>query len=83
MIEFLRWYFHRLRFWLIVIAGMAFCAIGAKVVGWLFSNIFGRASAETYFVVPLSFCVILIVGALAVERSEWLHRLLFSNRPDQ
>jgi hypothetical protein len=77
MSAFLRWYFERLRFWLIIIIGMAACAISARVVGWLFSDIFGRVSAETYFVVPLSFCGFLIVGALAVERSEWLHRLLF------
>ena len=76
MIAFLQWYFERLRFWLIVMLGLTSCAIGTAGIVWIFSKIFGKAFAETYFVGPLSFCGFLIAGALAIERSELLHRFL-------
>jgi hypothetical protein len=77
MLALLRWYFDRVRFWLVVIFGMALCATAAKAVGWLFANMIGPANAEAYFVIPISFVGFLIIGALVVERSEWLHRFIF------
>jgi hypothetical protein len=80
MIALLQWYFERLRFWLIVMLGLTACGIGSAGIVWIFSNIFGKAVAEAYFIGPLSFCGFLIAGALAIERSELVYRLLFKDR---
>jgi hypothetical protein len=54
MIALLQWYFERLRFWLIVMLGLTSCGIGSAGIVWIFSKIFGKAVAETYFVGRLS-----------------------------